>query len=302
MKLDIKSGMVSLTMILFSAIAAYGQNPTQNGTGVDLANVARVNHGNSYITLPADIGNIEPLWFEANSSPDFFIRRSKDSRLMGVLTPQIIIRMYQERSFPVRTPSYIPQITAYYLLSADKQQGSLTLFGKIAHHSNGQDGDFFLESGDVNLLSGDFATNYVEGGIIKTSQVASLNAQGFYKASLAFHPASWSSKELEVRYSPVRLNTAISMFKLPRQSDGPDMKARISLKGEATWMFGQVHDWAGFEEDRLNLKLTFYYHPKFLEDIGLIVQLYHGMDYYNIYFDQHLDVIRFGLMTEKLRF
>jgi len=152
------------------------------------------------------------------------------------------------------------------------------------------------------LLAGDFATNFVEWGIIKTNQVTSLNAQGFYKASLAVHPGSWSSKELEGRYSPVRLNTAITMYKLPHLSDGPDMKARISLKGEASWMFGQVNEWSGFDQERINLKLTFYYHPKFLEDIGLFVQLYHGMDYYNIYFDHQLDVVRFGLMTEKLRF
>lgn len=297
-----KSRIAGLLLIFIVWSAAYGQNTPEIGSGADLANIARVNHGNSYITLPADIGNIEPLWFEANSSPDFFIRHSKDSRLMGVLTPQIIIRMYQERSFPVRTPSYIPQITAYYLLSSDNHYGSVSIYGKIAHHSNGQDGDFFLENGEVNLLSGDFATNFMEGGIIKTSQIPRLNAQGFYKASLAVHPGSWSSKELEGRYSPVRLNTAISMFKLPRQSDGPDMKARLSIKGEATWMFGQVNDWAGIDDERLNLKLTFYYHPKFLEDIGLFIQMYHGMDYYNIYFDHHLDVIRFGLMTEKLRF
>ena len=242
MKVSIKTRMFGLILILFSGFAVNGQTPPKTESGVDLANIARVNHGNSYITLPADIGNLEPLWFEANSSPNFFIRQFKNARLMGVLTPQIIIRMYQERSFPVRTPSYIPQIAAYYLLSSGQQRGSTTIYGKIAHHSNGQDGDFFQENVDVNLLSGDFATNFVEWGIIKTNQVTSLNAQGFYKASLAVHPGSWSSKELEGRYSPVRLNTAITMYKLPRLSDGPDMKARISLKGEASWMFGQVNE------------------------------------------------------------
>jgi hypothetical protein len=57
-----------------------------------------------------------------------------------------------------------------------------------------------------------------------------------------------------------------------------------------------------FDFDRFNASLTFYYHPKFLEDIGLFVQFYHGMDYYNIYFEHQLSVIRFGIMTEILRF
>ncbi|MBK6346702.1 MAG: hypothetical protein IPF68_12345 [Bacteroidales bacterium] len=58
----------------------------------------------------------------------------------------------------------------------------------------------------------------------------------------------------------------------------------------------------GYSFDRLNLRFTLYYHPVFLEDIGLFVQFYHGSDYYNLYFGNRLDVIRFGIMTEKLRF
>ena len=53
--------------------------------------------------------------FEANISPNFIIRKRQDSRLMAVLTTQVVIRMYNEESFPVRTPSYIPQVSFYYL-------------------------------------------------------------------------------------------------------------------------------------------------------------------------------------------
>ena len=57
-----------------------------------------------------------------------------------------------------------------------------------------------------------------------------------------------------------------------------------------------------FDTNRLNASFTFYYHPKFLEDIGLFVQLYHGYDYYNINYQHQMSIIRFGLMTEILRF
>ncbi len=62
------------------------------------------------------------------------------------------------------------------------------------------------------------------------------------------------------------------------------------------------NDWKTFDLNRLNASLRFYYRPKFLEDIGLFVQLYHGMDYYNIYFQHQISVIRLGIMTEILRF
>ena len=292
-------------LILFSIIfitPGFSQDGNSR-KGAELSLISQVNQGNSYITFPADIGNIESLWFEGNVIPNFYIRKSKNARLMGVLTPQIIMRMYQEKSYPVRTPSYIPQVTIYYMLAGNKKINILSLFGRLAHHSNGQDGDFFLENGEVNLLSGNFATNYFEAGLIKTNFNSRFNAHQFFKTSLEIHPKAWISDELIGIYSRVRWHNAISIFKLPAKNTPTSKRnADISLKGEATWMFGDVMDWDWLSVDRLNLRLTLYYHPKFLEDIGLFVQYYHGSDYYNMYFGHSLDIIRFGLMTEKLRF
>ena len=223
---------------------------------------------------------------------------------MGVLTPQIIIRMYQERSYPVRTPSYMPQITLYYRLKNKSNLRTQNLFVRFAHHSNGQDGDFYLENGELNVKSGDFATNFFEPGFIMTNVNKRLNAYQFFKTSIEVHPPGSSSEELDGIYSKFRWHTAASIFKLPNESKSIANKgnASISLKGEATWMFGNVNNWDGISSNRVNLSFTFYYHPKFLEDIGLFVQFYHGLDYYNMYFSHRLDILRFGLMTEKLRF
>lgn len=288
---------------IFLVLSSIGQE-RDSTPQIGLPIISQINQGNSYITAPTDIGNIEPLWFEGNLIPNFHIRQSKNSRLMGVLTPQIIIRMYQERSYPVRTPSYMPQITFYYRLKNKSNLRTQNLFVRFAHHSNGQEGDFFLENGELNLKSGDFATNYIEPGFIITNVNKRLNAYQFFKTSVEIHPPGLSSNELDGIYSKVRWHTAASIFKLPNNSKLIANKgnASISLKGEATWMFGDVNDWDRVSSDRLNLKLTFYFHPKFLEDVGLFVQYYHGLDYYNMYFRHKLDVLRFGIMTEKLRF
>jgi hypothetical protein len=287
---------------IFLVLSGIGQEKDSIQIGLPI--IAQVNQGNSYITFPTDIGNIEPLWFEGNVIPNFYIRESKNSRLMGVLTPQIIIRMYYERSYPVRTPSYMPQITFYYRLKNKSNLRSQNLFVRLAHHSNGQDGDFYLENGDLNLKAGDFATNYIEPGFIITNVNKRLNAYQFFKTSVEIHPPGYSSDELEGIYSKVRWHTAASIFKLPHDNKSITNKgnASISLKGEATWMFGNMNNWNLISTDRLNLTVTFYYHPKFLEDIGLFAQFYHGMDYYNMYFSHRLDILRFGIMTEKLRF
>jgi len=267
-----------------------------------LSKIALIHQTDSYITFPLDIGNIEPLMFEANINPSFIIRERQDSKLMAVLTPQIIIRMYDEDSYPVRTPSYIPQVTFYYLANQNDKNKTLSVFGKLAHHSNGQDGMFYNEDGTINLITGNFATNYFELGFLKTSYSSHLNALKIFKSSIEVHPKSWMLDELEGVYSGLRFHIAFTAFKMPFGNNRSSKKPHFSFKMETNLMLDQYNNIDFFDIDRLNAKLTFYYHPQFLEDIGLFVQIYHGMDDYNIYFQHRLDIIRFGIMTEILRF
>ncbi len=289
--------------ILFLMQTAYTQKPNDGLPNLDLAKIAQVNQSDSYITFPTDIGNLEPLMFEANVNPSFIIRERKESNLMAVLTSQVTIRMYNEESYPVKTPSYIPQITFYYLTGEKNPVDHYTFFGKFAHHSNGQDGNFYDVDGNINLQNGNFATNFFELGLIKTSFSETLNASKFFKSSLEVHPKSWMNDELHGKYSGFRWHNAFYAYKLPvKMGHRGSVKADFSLKAETTWMFDNINDWDTLNFKRFNIGLTFYYHPKFLEEIGFFVQLYHGMDYYNIYFQHRLDVIRFGIMTELLRF
>lgn len=271
---------------------------------IDLSVISQVNQGNSYITSPTDIGNIEQLWFEANLIPNFYLRESKNSRLMGVLTPQIIIRMYQEESFPVRTPSYLPQLTLYYFFKKKENLQTSSFYGRIGHHSNGQEGAFYSDEEEINLKSGNFLTNFLELGYIKTNINNRFNAYQFFKTSLEYHPKRLGDTNLHGIYSRYRWHGAFSIFRLPKNNEKQPFSKRPtrSLKGEATWMFGNYNDLNTLSPERFNLKLTFYYHPKFLEDIGFFTQFYHGSDYYNIYFNHRLNILRFGIMTEKLTF
>ncbi len=289
-----------LTFFIF--VYGYSQENKDSIPQLDISKIALANQTDSYVTFPTDIGNIAPLMFEGNISPNFIIRERKDSRLMAMLTSQIIIRMYNKESYPVRTPSYIPQISFYYVMGNKQSKTHNTLFGRIAHHSNGQDGDFYDKNGLINLQSGNFATNFFEIGLIKTSHSSTLNAVKIFKSSIEVHPKSWMLEELQGQYSGLRWHNTFSAFKLPFVKSNNDDNPNFSLKVETSLMLDNYNDLNAFDLDRLNASLTFYYHPKFLEDIGLFVQFYHGMDYYNIYFQEKLDVIRFGIMTEILRF
>ncbi len=290
-----------LILFLWSTYCVFSQKDLDTLPQLDLFKIALINQTDSYITFPTDIGNIEPLMFEANVNPSFVVRERKDSKLMAALTPQITIRMYNEESYPVRTPSYIPQVAVYYLANQKKALNCLVLFSKIAHHSNGQDGNFYNEDNTVNLESGNFATNFFELGFLKTSYSNRLKAIKTIKSSIEVHPKSWMLQELQGKYSGLRWHNSFTSFKFPLNEDNTE-RANFSLKAEATLMLDNYNDLDVFDLDRFNASLTFYYHPKFLEDIGLFVQFYHGMDYYNIYFEHQISVIRFGIMTEILRF
>jgi hypothetical protein len=222
---------------------------------------------------------------------------------MGVFTPQIIIRMYQEESFPVRTPSYMPQISVYYLLSPQSELRTISTFGKLVHHSNGQDGDFYLQNGDVNLKTGDFSTNYYEVGLIHTNYNFRTKSVRFFSTSVEIHSKPLTAEELHGSYSLYRWNSMVSVFKFTTtRLEDQKRNASISVKGETNWMFGDIYGWDALSFNRLKVSMTIYYHPRFLEDIGLFAQVYRGMDYYNMYFNHKISMVRFGIMTEKLRF
>lgn len=151
------------------------------------------------------------------------------------------------------------------------------------------------------MQSGNFATNFIEFGILKTSYSNRLKAIKTIKSSIEIHPKSWMLKELQGQYSGLRWHNSFTSFKFPLK-DNKNERANFSLKAETILMLDNFNGLDTFSLDRVNASLTFYYHPKFLEDIGLFVQLYKGLDYYNIYFNNQISIIRFGIMTEVLRF
>lgn len=79
--------IIRITSVAFLFLIS-GLVKSQEVTKIDQVNlqlISDISGGNSYITFPSDIGNIEPLWFEAGLKPAFRLRKSRDARLMGVL-------------------------------------------------------------------------------------------------------------------------------------------------------------------------------------------------------------------------
>lgn len=95
-------------------------------------------------------------------------------------TPRVRLRMFNARSAPVRTPSYMPKGSFTGMALRGQKDGDVGMWAgmlTVGHHSNGQDGCLFetdrLEGDDcvgtpdltrINLKDGSFSTNYVRLG------------------------------------------------------------------------------------------------------------------------------------------
>jgi len=259
----------------------------------------------SYITFGQGLGNLDPLIFEAQISPGFLLRTSRDARWGATLTPAVLIRMQAEESFPVRTPGYKPSITFYH---QPGNKGTFDekiryVFLRLAHHSNGQMDPFYDSAGNINIQSGNFATNYLEAGAFFThyhNRNGPGNSGKFFRISLEVHPGIDQSPELTGRYSMVRWHNQFRVF---RTIPVYDIKAgngwrTIQVTAKTTWMFGSVDD-AGFADfsERLNASLNLEYKPAILNDVSFFANIYTGEDYYNIRFNRRITVLRIGLQA-----
>lgn len=119
---------------------------------------------------------------------DADLRRCSENRWRAwmILTGRVIARISVGASSPVRTPSYIPGLTAFFLREYRGASNRMTYLGlglTAAHHSNGQDGCLFSSGrrpgekcsgpntdslvtrieAPLNTRDGSFATNYFRG-------------------------------------------------------------------------------------------------------------------------------------------
>ena len=259
----------------------------------------RANQTDSYITFSQGIGNVEPLIFEALVAPYFLLRTSRDAKWGATISPAILMRMYAEESFPVRTPSYMPEISFYHKLNKTGDDKVKYLFLNLTHHSNGQDGDFFNEDGSFNTVSGDFSTNYLELGLFLNQNVVPFsNTNEYFRTSLEYHLNVKRADELEGRYSFVRWHNNFRIFRFPGYGGDSkklvvDKNPAVQTRLETTWLFGKMNDASFFDlKERFNFSLTMAYRPKFLSDVSLFANFYSGEDYYNMHFYRRITVFR----------
>ncbi len=258
----------------------------------------------SSILLGSGLGNLEPLLFEGNVAPYFMLAISKDARWGAELSTRIILRMYNEESYPIRTPSFIPKVTFFYhLVDSKNKKRDLFMYFSWFHHSNGQDGYFYNEdSVTINTRSGNFSTNWIEGGV-------------YISRPDPFVPYSYNSLKVYISYDYLQepelsgtygrfryfldIQNNINLSKLFRVHRQTFNNQQILLKQSLHlgWIAGNLTDTKTIDSKRLLLQYRLFFKPAILNDVSLFLQYDYGQDYYNIHYNRSLGVVRIGIAS-----
>jgi hypothetical protein len=247
----------------------------------------------SYITAPgAIIGDMPRLLFEANLAPPFYI--TAGNRLLIVGTPKVVLRMLRERSLPVRTPSYMPRVSAFLRVFSNQ-----FLTATISHHSNGQDDETLLPNGDLNVRTGNFSTSFIEGGIQGAFRSTAPGRLLGYRASVEYHPARWTNEDIRALYPPRRIRLGLDEIMPLGGAKNGMLGEELQVTVDLTWYLGGEVPSARFGPDRMGGWYTLSFRPAWLRELTLFLNAYVGPDYYNIHFLERLHVLRVGLGTRR---
>jgi hypothetical protein len=258
----------------------------------------------SSILLGSGLGNLEPLLFEGNVAPYFMLAINKNARWGAELSTRIILRMYNEESYPIRTPSFIPKVTFFYhLVDSKNRKRDLFMYFSWFHHSNGQDGYFYNEdSVTINTHSGSFSTNWIEGGVYIARPDPfvpyTTNSVKVYVAYDYLQEVELNGTYGRFRYFlDLQNNVNLSkLFRVHRQSyNNNKMLLRQSL--HVGWITGNLTDTKTIDSKRLILQYKLSFRPAFLNDVSVFLQYDYGEDYYNIFYNRSLNVVRIGIAS-----
>jgi hypothetical protein len=259
----------------------------------------------SYVTSSDVRGEKPHLIFEGSIAPPFYLA-SPRKNLAVVAIPKVVLRMFQERSVPVKTPSYMPRLTFYKFFHPEESLNQNTVASyaslTVSHHSNGQSGTFRNPDGTINHESGNFSTNFLDAAYVRGGPIF-MGVDGQARFSFEFHPPGWYDRESNAGYSHWRLH--LSATSTETANSNRSVKPLVgrwfrdfTFNYAITYLGGDVlQKFHG--RGRFPLWIEVNSTPTFTPDLSVFLNGYWGQDYYNTYFDRQLTTIRFGIQGRR---
>ncbi|EDM34836.1 hypothetical protein PBAL39_03030 [Pedobacter sp. BAL39] len=288
--------------------------PAQNNTSDtlnsrrDFLEVYKANADLSYTSPKGELGSPQKYVIIGRLTTSYFLLAKPEIPVSFALVPDFTVKVNDERSAGVRTPSLRLGGIGYYRLKSTKSRYRYASL-RFTHHSNGQDGDALNPDGSINTRDGNFSTNYLtasyhfgqEQSASGTEVTVSDNTavqQGSWNRfnhQIGFEWHKWFSYEaaLEDDYGFSRMIYNFSM----QHHHGHIENWR--LYAGMNYAVNQMSAYAlGAIRKRLNTEVSFHYAFPFMNKAFIMASAgYYGEDPYNIYYRNKYSYLRLGVST-----
>ncbi len=277
----------------------------------------------SYTSPLSEIGAPSKYLLSGKLTTTYMILGTKSLPIAFALIPDFTVRVRNENSAGVRTPSFKLGGTAFIRLNKDVKNYKYAELG-FTHHSNGQDASAVNTDGTINTYNGNFSTNYLTtsyrfGKFDNHEQAENYNSYN-HKVGLEWHKWFSYEKALEGKYGFTRLLYDFSFRKYAfytsekenrwKKSTSKDNtkksleKEFLRLNAQFSYAVNAMNSSPLTDiKKRLNAELTANYSLPFMHNVFLMATAgYYGEDRYNIYFGDNYPFVRFGISTGFIKY
>lgn len=250
----------------------------------------------SYTSPLGEIGAPSGYLINGKLTTSYMVLASKNLPIAFSINPDFTVRVREEQSAGVRTPSFKLGGTLYLRLSPNIRRYRYAEVS-FTHHSNGQDGKAILPNGEVNTINGNFNTNYLQVGYRLG------NDKFHHRFGLQWHKWFAYDPVLNGDYGFTRMNYDFSLRIYERLAHHTE-KERWRMNASVSYAINSLVWYPIFApKKRLNVEISSHYSFPFMQNVFLMAVLgYYGEDPYNIYFKDKYAFLRFGISTTFTRY
>lgn len=229
-----------------------------------------------------------------------YVLATKYLPISFMVVPDFTVRVRDERSAGVRTPSFRISGTLLARLNTDLNRYRYATLG-FNHHSNGQDEEAINPDGSLNTRTGNFDTNYLLAAYHFGNRVPHGIKEAYYTfnhdVGLEWHKWFAYEKALADNYGFTRVIYNFSLRNYQQEKENWRLNAGLNYA---------INSIVGYEfwalKKRLNTEASFHYSFPFMNNMFFMVATgYYGEDPYNIYYRDKYGYVRFGISSGFLR-
>ncbi|TKB97866.1 hypothetical protein [Pedobacter cryophilus] len=312
-----------LTVFLFISPCLFAQQLDSNLINQQFVDRYKENGELSYTSPLSEIGAPSKYIISGKLTTTYMLLGTKNSPIAFAVIPEFTVRVRNEQSAGVRTPSFKLGGSTFIRLNKNINNYKYAELS-FTHHSNGQDGEAVNANSTINTYNGNFSTNYLTTSY-RFGSFSNKNQDEDYSSNNHRIGLQWNKwfayeKALDNNYGFTRLLYNFSWrryaFYFSEKKNGWKRKANDEPKAqklekeylrfntEISYAVNKIQNYGLIApKKRLNAELSIHYSLPFMNNVFLMAAAgYYGEDPYNIYFNDKYAYTRFGISTGFIKY